>query len=786
LGCEVSREQLWSWIDRDASELHEHLAACAECRARASELQVEIGLLAASLSLPVPMPEKIGSYSIKRLIAEGGQALVFEAEQESPRRRVALKVLRGGPLADSHDIHLFQREIQALAHLHHPSIATIYEAGRTADGHWFIAMELVDGLPLDQYLDQAEPDLVQRIQLCRRICAAVQYAHDHGVIHRDLKPSNILVERNGTPRILDYGLARLTQTDLAQMVTRTRSGTLQGTPRYMSPEQLRGRPEAIDQRCDVYALGVLFFEVLAGQSPFLPVPGSLEEVQVLGREEPRRAGTIAPGLRGNLEAVLNKALEVDPDRRYASVRALGDDLRRHLAGEPISARHVSAFEFWARHLWKRRVSVGAGIAVVLLALVTARFRPPPAYDDQTMWQELGVAWAGLLAAPTNAERLADARSVCDKYENRPEAELLRAVLNPFRESRSYTIAWLEDRLKQDSSQWPYGLILSELVQKYSNAQVNVRLIPTPPSSDDADSWFLRARATLKAATADSCLHKALRDNPNHLPSLMCLAALSEKTGRLQDAISCARPLIERSNHKAYWTRFQGQVYVLADSMEEALNSYDRLIEMGSEEPKDYTERARVQRGLRNYEGAHNDLDVAVNMASPGRVIWAFNSRGTVNWIIGHCDEAVADYRQTCTLAGRPFYGIIRAAVIRNDQKQHEEAKNILLQVITSDSGDPPDGEIEWLHLIAKCLLGQIAPDQLVRAAEGDAKKSCEACYYAGEACRASGRFQQAVWWFLSCLNTKLEADPVTPLDPMSEFELAEWRLGLLGTQNLPR
>jgi eukaryotic-like serine/threonine-protein kinase len=339
LSRRVSREQLWSWIDRDASELEKHLATCPECRTLAQDIRAQIGLVAVPLTLAAPpMPDRIGSYLIKRLIGEGGQALGFEAEQEDPRRPVALKVLRDGPLADKRQVGLFLREKDTLAHLHCSFIVTIYEAGRTADGRYFIAMELVDGKPLDRYVEDVGLSLKERIELCRRICAAVQYAHEHGVIHRDLKPSNILVRTDGTPRILDFGLARPTGGDLSPLITKTRTGVIEGTPRHMSPEQLQGHPGAIDHRSDIYALGVLFFEVFTGEAPFSGDSPSFEALQILGREEPRRAGTLNPQLRGDLEEILGRALEADPVRRYPSVRALDEGLQHHLEGRPISVR----------------------------------------------------------------------------------------------------------------------------------------------------------------------------------------------------------------------------------------------------------------------------------------------------------------------------------------------------------------------------------------------------------------------------------------------------------------
>ena len=237
---------------------------------------------------------------------------VYEAEQDSPRRPVALKVVRPG-LASPAVIRRFAHEAQILARLHHPGIAQVYEAGIADDGQPFFAMEFIRGLPLDEYADRHGLDLAARVALVARVCDAVQHAHDQGVIHRDLKPANILVEEAGQPKVLDFGVARATDADLLTAAGLTRTGQLLGTPNYMSPEQVAGDPAAIDRRADVYALGVILFELAAHRLPYRLEDRPLAEAaRLILEQDPPRLGSLDPEFRGDVETIVAKAMEKDP------------------------------------------------------------------------------------------------------------------------------------------------------------------------------------------------------------------------------------------------------------------------------------------------------------------------------------------------------------------------------------------------------------------------------------------------------------------------------------------
>ncbi len=263
----------------------------------------------------------------------------------------------------------FTHEAQILARLHHPGIAQVYEAGLADDGQPFFAMELIRGLPLDEYADRHGLDLAARVGLVARVCDAVQHAHDQGVIHRDLKPANILVEETGQPKVLDFGVARATDADLLTAAGLTRTGQLLGTPNYMSPEQVAGDPAAIDRRADVYALGVILFELAAHRLPYRLEDRPLAEAaRLILEEDPPRLGSLDPELRGDVETIVAKALEKDPARRYPSAADLAADLRRWLAHEPILARPPSAL-YHLRKFARRNKALVGGVAATGAALV---------------------------------------------------------------------------------------------------------------------------------------------------------------------------------------------------------------------------------------------------------------------------------------------------------------------------------------------------------------------------------------------------------------------------------
>jgi serine/threonine protein kinase len=350
--------------------------------------------------------DKIGRYKLLQQIGEGGCGVVYMAEQEEPvRRRAALKVIKLGMDTKS-VIARFEAERQALAMMDHPNIAKVLDAGATETGRPFFVMELVRGIKITDYCDQNKLSTQERLGLFMQVCNAIQHAHQKGIIHRDIKPSNILVtlhDGKPVPKVIDFGIAKATQGRLTDQTLFTAFEQFIGTPAYMSPEQAEMSGLDIDTRSDIYALGVLLYELLTGRTPFDPkelLQSGLDELRRTIREkEPARPstrlGTLlaadltaiaqrrqsdAPRLihllSGDLDWIVMKSLEKDRTRRYETANGLAMDIQRYLTNEPIIARPPSTLYRFQKLVRRNKTivtAVGAGVVALVIGLVLSLY-----------------------------------------------------------------------------------------------------------------------------------------------------------------------------------------------------------------------------------------------------------------------------------------------------------------------------------------------------------------------------------------------------------------------------
>jgi serine/threonine protein kinase/tetratricopeptide (TPR) repeat protein len=439
----------------DTGRREELLASCGDAAlaARVRRLleihEGDAGAIEARLESlsPLAIPRSIGPYRVLERIGEGAMGEVFLGEQLQPvRRRVAIKVIKFG-LSTRDVIARFELERQALTMLAHPTITRILDAGTTSDGRPYFAMEYVDGLPITRYCQERGLALEERLELFGRVCSGVQHAHLRGIIHRDLKPSNILVtESDGkpAPHIIDFGIAKAATSQGTDTLAQTRFGHLLGTPEYMSPEQAQLAPLDVDLRTDVYSLGVILYELLTDQRPYVVSREAITRERLaleIGEVEARRpsdcvTGARAAMLRGDLDWIVLKSIEKDRNRRYSSVQELADDLGRHARREPVSAGPPTwsyrADRFVRRHKLAVALTTSLFAAVIVFGTAMAWLARENARERDRANAEAAIArrvtgfTAGLfsLASPEAGGRSGiSARELLDAGVERLEGEL---------------------------------------------------------------------------------------------------------------------------------------------------------------------------------------------------------------------------------------------------------------------------------------------------------------------------------------------------------------------------
>ena len=322
------------------------------------------------------IPREIGGYQIIAILGEGGMSVVYTAIQDHPRRKVAIKVLRGGIFSPT-AARRFHLEVEILGKLDHPWIAKVYDAGTHDDGNgatpYFVMEHIAKARELTPYLEDEKLERREVLKLFAKISSAIEHGHHRGVVHRDLKPGNILIDKNGEPKIIDFGVARSLESNTVGEEAMTEAGRLVGTVQFMAPEQVDPKIHDIDARCDVYALGVVLYQMLTCRLPRilegLPI---YEAVRQICEEEPVRPTVHDKTIDSNLEAIIMKSIQNDREKRYQAAGSMGRDVLRYLGHRPIKARKVNVFDraalFVQRH--KKQIVVTSTVAAVLATVVS--------------------------------------------------------------------------------------------------------------------------------------------------------------------------------------------------------------------------------------------------------------------------------------------------------------------------------------------------------------------------------------------------------------------------------
>jgi tetratricopeptide (TPR) repeat protein/predicted Ser/Thr protein kinase len=501
------------------------------------------------------LPTQIGRYRVLRKLGEGGMGVVFAAEQDAPKRVVAIKVLRTA-FASDEALRRFAQEAEVLGRLQHPCIAQVYEAGvtTTADGARvpFLAMEYVEGMHLRQAFEQGKVPLRERLRTIIELATAIDHAHRKGVIHRDLKSANVLLCPDGRPRVLDFGIARVVGDDAESL--RTRTGSIIGTLESMSPEQAAGA--AADTRSDVYALGVILFEASTDRPPRslqgLSLADALRSIQ---NDDAPRLRSVWPDAPIDLDVVVSRALERDPEARYPTVAALAEDLRRFLEDEPILARPTSNYERVRKFVRRHRLPV---------ALTTAVFVTLAAglIGTWLQWRESEHRREEAEAARRDEKVARDAEQAVSDF-------LLQDVLrspDPSRDGRFVRVVDVLDRAAKDAASRFKGRPELE-ASLCASLAASFRALGIPDRAD-----LLSARALELFEQVFGAEHERT------ITSMFARIELLLGLDRLADAeplLMRARSICERLRGRdsdAFWTaeHYRAQLLFLSDRLDDAL------------------------------------------------------------------------------------------------------------------------------------------------------------------------------------------------------------------------
>jgi serine/threonine protein kinase/Flp pilus assembly protein TadD len=632
-----------------------------------------------------PPVKRIGDFDLLREIGRGGMGVVYEARQLSLNRRVALKVLPPGLGLTPQAVQRFEREAQAAAKLHHTNIVPVHAIGEEENCHYY-AMELIEGQPLSEVLQdlsgtgsnplmdktvtqlgegevaEPEPDVTTSTpsvtslsdssagsrkwfdavaKLISEVADALDYAHGRGVIHRDIKPANLMLSGDGRLCITDFGLARV-----AQEPGMTVSGSLMGTPAYMSPEQVASGRMKLDHRTDVYSLGAVLYELLCHKRPF---PGESRE-EILGgilTKDPRPPRRFNPRIPLDLETICLKAMEKDPDRRYATAGEFAEDLRQYLQHGLIKARRASIAQRVRKSMRRHPVAATVTAGIVLIGLLVGfgwhallQAKAPRLIAEASLALERGDYRAGLEAAERALEL----------QPGLPEARIVRARLLLQLLRYDEVISEARVILDKNSDDWAAHFILAYLsiegerptIPGAEHLAAVERLAP-----ESADVHFLHGLLAKSDSEAVERHTRALELDPAHT---WALVERAHRYGDIKDfaaAKADAERLLAIRPRSAGGRQNLGCVYRKQLDFEKSEVEFAKAIELDPDDPETYWERGGLYRDMRRYEDAIADYTRAIEIG-PARSAF-YSIRAWSYFPLGRYEEAIADARRALEL-----------------------------------------------------------------------------------------------------------------------------------------
>jgi serine/threonine protein kinase len=659
---------------------------------------------------------RIGRYKLLRVLGEGGMGIVYLAEQEEPvKRQVALKVIKPG-MDSKRVIARFEAEQQALALMDHPHVAQVYDAGLTLHGRPYFVMEYVKGIPVTEHCDKYKLTIEERLRLFLHVCEAIRHAHQKGIIHRDLKPSNILVTVEGNeaiPKVIDFGVARAISQPLTQRTLFTEQGQLVGTPEYMSPEQVEMSNQDIDTRADIYSLGAVLYELIAGVLPFDPQAlreGGFDHIRkVLCEEEPKTpstrlsktsvqelaqsarcrrtsAKTLQRRLHGDLDWIVMKAMEKDRTRRYGTAEALAEDIERHLNHQPVSAGSPGILyrlqKFLRRH---RTQAIAAGFllaVVILLAAIVGQYhrgreRLRAVQRESEARQEalaLENARSSLSTAQADyasgryTEALKALNVLVDNRYVGSQARLLRARMALDQPDVNVPMSELEALLTEPNEIASQAHLLLAQIYGESRAdddktagelerkaaehlQEAERL-----GSNSADAFFGRALLSDTPAERMELLNKALNISSSHVNSLR-IRALAHYASRNYDEMdndASVMKAVAKNNPEGYALRAlalreKAQLRGRKELLSRAVDEHTKAIELAPTQLRFYDERRETYMRMGEYDKALADANACIQL-SPEEGIYHFHAFCALT-ALGRYPEAQREYETILAQSG---------------------------------------------------------------------------------------------------------------------------------------